>query len=76
MALLENDRFYIKVTGNFKRCLERQVNEDIRIQHCEAEGGQFHLEMNITHPQVYSQCSVLSSVAQACFGLSTLLPVC
>ena len=31
--------FNVKVTGKFKRCLERQVNEDIRMQHCEAEGG-------------------------------------
>jgi hypothetical protein len=31
--------FNVKVTGKFKRCLERQVNEDIRMQQCEAEGG-------------------------------------
>jgi hypothetical protein len=31
--------FNVKVSGKFKRCLERQVNEDIRRQHCEAEWG-------------------------------------
>ena len=31
--------FNVNVTGQFKRCLERQVNEDIRMQPCEAEGG-------------------------------------
>ena len=31
--------YKVRVTKKFKRCLERQVDEDIRMQHCELSGG-------------------------------------
>ena len=31
--------YKVKVTQKFRRCLERQVDEDIRMQHCELSGG-------------------------------------
>ena len=31
--------FNVRVTGQFRKCLYRQVDEDIRMQMCEAEGG-------------------------------------
>ena len=31
--------FKMKVTGKFRKCLERQVSEGIQITQCENEGG-------------------------------------
>ena len=31
--------YRMKVTGKFRKCLERQVNEGVRIQKCEDKGG-------------------------------------
>ena len=31
--------YNVRLTNKFKRCLERQVDEDIRMQHCELKGG-------------------------------------
>ena len=38
MFKMEED-FKVKVSGSFSKCLQRQVDEDIRMQEYEASGG-------------------------------------
>ena len=44
--------YKFSVTGTFRKPLLRQIDEGLRLDQCEAEGGILNKKMSISHPKL------------------------